>query len=328
MMADTLVTGATGFVGSELTRQLVEHGTSVRILRRSHSSLDLLGTCAGEVEHAVGDVTDVASVTEAMRGVDRVYHAAAVLGVGGRRNRDRLYRVNVRGTANVVNAALEVGIERLVHTSSMAAFGRPVRAGEVIDETAEWRETRANSAYARSKHEAELEVYRGVAEGLDAVIVNPALVFGVGREGENTRRIVDLVRSGRVPFVPAGGTNVVDVQDVAAGHRRAMAHGRTGERYFLGSENLSWKAIVEHLARAFGVTPPRRVLPPRWAMAVATLAEAVAFVTRTRPFVPRDFARTSSRFYRYDHRKAVRALGCSFRPFRETAGRIAATLDA
>ena len=129
--------------------------------------------------------------------------------------------------ANVVNAALARGVERLVHTSSVAAFGRTENAEHVIDETSEWQRSRLNTEYARSKYLAEREVHRGVAEGLDAVMVNPALVFGVGRPGENTRQIAERVRDRKLPAVPSGGTNVVDVRDVADGHVRAMVRDGT-----------------------------------------------------------------------------------------------------
>ena len=319
----TLVTGATGFLGSELTRQLVADGADVRILRRASSKLDLLGVVADSVEHALGDIADPDSLEAAMADVRQVYHVAALIGFGGRRDRARLRRVNVAGTANVVNAAMAAGVERLIHTSSMAAFGRPEDAAQMIDETSEWRASRMNTAYAASKYLAELEVFRGIAEGLDAVIVNPALIFGVGRPGEGTMQIAQQVRDGRLPALPTGGTNVVDVIDAAAGHRLAMARGEAGERYFLGSENLTWRAIIQTLADALDVAPPRRTLSSTLALTAGALAEAFAFVTDGRPRLTRETARTASRFYRYDNRKAVEELGCSFRPFEETAQRMA-----
>ena len=322
-----LITGATGFLGSELTRQLVANGADVRVLRRATSKLDLLGDVADQVEHAVGDVNDVERLQAAMADVRQVYHVAAFVGFGGRRDREQLRRVNVAGTANVVNAALAAGVERLVHTSSMAAFGRPEDARQSIDETSEWRPSRMNTAYAESKYLAELEVFRGIAEGLDAVLVNPALIFGVGRTGEGTMQIAQQVRGGRLPALPAGGTNVVDVIDVAAGHRLAMARGETGERYFFGGENLTWREIIETLAEAFGVTPPRRTLTPTLALTAGALAEAAAFVTGGRPRLTRETARTASRFYRYSNQKAIEDLGCAFRPFEETAHRMAQALS-
>jgi len=324
----TLVTGATGFLGSELVRQLVERGEDVRILRREKSGLDLLADVVDRVEHAIGDVTDSDSLMAALEGVRLVYHTAGLVRFESKSGEEQLRQVNVQGTANVVNAALRTGVERLVHTSSMAAFGRPEVPSGMIDETADWQGSSVNSVYARSKYEGELEVHRGIAEGLDAVIVNPALIFGVGRRGDNTMQIVEKVRDRKLPAIPPGGTNVVDVIDVAAGHIRAMEAGTVGERYFLGNENLSWSEIIGTLAGAFGVEPPRFKVGPRMALAIARVSEAVSAITRMRPLITMETARTASKFYRYSNRKAVGELGCSFRPFRETAERLAKELSA
>jgi len=321
-----LVTGATGFIGSVLTRQLVEAGADVRIFRRDTSSLDLLEKYAERVEHAVGDLTHARSLYDAMQGVDRVYHVAAKVSFAPGEE-EALRRVNADGTANVVNAALEAGVDRLVHTSSMAAFGRPAASNDVIDETTEWQDRPYRSAYARSKRRAELEVHRGIAEGLDAVIVNPSLVFGVGGPDTNTRRIVDAVRSGWLLVVPPGSTNVVDVRDVAAGLRAAMEKGETGRRYFLGSENRSWKALTGTLAEAFGVEPPRYTVPPLLLTLGGVVAEGFAVLTQTRPVLTRSTARTAARTYRYDNSRARRELDCTFRPFAATARYIAEALE-
>lgn len=328
MMSDTgtvLVIGATGFIGSVLTRQLVDAGTDVRIFRRDTSSLDLLGKYAERVEHAVGDLTRARSLYDAMQGIDRVYHVAAKVSFAPG-ERETLRRVNAEGTANVVNAALKAGIDRLAHTSSMAAFGRPAEPDGLIDETTPWQGGSHRSAYARSKRRGELEVHRGIAEGLDATIVNPSLVFGVGEGDTNTRRIVEVVRSGWLPAVPPGETNVVDVRDVARGLRAAMQKGETGRRYFLGSENLSWKALAGALAEAFDVPTPRRTVPS-WLLSIGgAVAEGVSTLTRTRPLLTRSTARTAARSYRYDNRRARRELDCTFRPFKETAQRISEAL--
>jgi len=321
----TLVTGATGLLGSELVRQLVEAGVPVRIFRRSSSDLSILGPLADDVEHAVGDLRDARSLLQAMDGVSNVYHAAARVTFGPGESR-ALHEVNVYGTGNVVNAAHRSGVDRLVHTSSMAAFGRPA-AGTTIDERTRWNDDEQRSAYARSKYESELEVHRGIAEGLDAVIVNPSLIFGTGRRGHGTRRIVDAARSGWARAVPPGVSNVVDVQDVAAGMRQAMERGETGRRYFLGSENLSWHQIIGTLARAFGEAPPSRTLPPALLKTAALVSETVSFVTRTRPVLTRDHVRTSTSRLEYSNERARSELNCSFRPFDVTARRIAAVLD-
>jgi dihydroflavonol-4-reductase len=321
----TLITGATGFIGSVLTRQLVHEGTDVRIFRRETSPLELLGDVTNDVEHAVGDVTHARSLYDAMSDVDRVFHVAAKVSFAPG-DRDALRRVNVNGTANVVNAALKAGVDRLVHTSSIAALGRPRTPETPIDEDTPWQDAPHRTAYAESKRQAELEIHRGIAEGLDAVLVNPSLVFGVGNASTNTRRIVDAVRSGWMVAVPSGGTNVVDVRDVAAGHRAAMRTGETGRRYVLGGENQSWMDVATMLAEAFDVKPPRYTIPGALLRAGSVVTEALAILTRTQPVLSRETARTAAHTYRFDNTRAQSELGCTFRPFKDTALRIAEAL--
>jgi dihydroflavonol-4-reductase len=321
-----LVTGATGLIGSHLTQQLLEAGDEVVVFRREDSRLDLLGAAARHVEHRIGDIRDVQDVLHALRGIDSAYHTAAFLGFGGRRDESQLHDVNVSGTAHVVNAAVRLGTRRVVFTSSIAALGRTSSEGRLIDETTPWSGTSTASAYARSKHLAELEVHRGIAEGLDGVIVNPALVFGPGRTGENTGALVDAIRRGRLPAYPtAGVTCVVDVADVAAGHRFAMARGQTGERYLLGSENLAWKEIFIQLAEAFGVKPPSLGISPAWIPPLGMLAEWMGRVLGRSTGLTRETARSVGHAFLFSNRKAVEELGATFVPFRETARRLADT---
>lgn len=321
-----LVTGATGFVGSALTRQLLASGAEIRILRRATSGMDLLGESAASVEHAVGDVTDPVSVHAAMQNITHVYHTAAAILMGGPRSGRHQRHINVYGTACIVNAALDAGVKRLVHTSSISALGRREEPVMTQTEHAVWRDSRLHTPYAVSKHLAELEIHRGIAEGLDAVMVNPSVVFGPGRPGENTMLLAERLRQGRVRAVPIGGTNVIDVEDVAAGHIKAMARGRTGERYILGSENLLWKEVLETLAAALSVSAPTRRLRPGLALALGALLEARSQVTRKTPDLTRTLARNISQVSRYSNSKATQELGCAFRPFAETAQRIAAAM--
>ena len=325
-MATTLVTGATGFVGAALTRRLAREGVSVRVFRRRGSRVDLLGEAAREVEHAFGDITDPAALREAMQGVEYVHHAAGNIGFGSSRVRNRLMSVNVGGTAAVVDAALAEGVRRLVHVSSVAALGRATRPDGALDEQAEWRRSRSTSAYGYSKYLAEVEVRRGVAEGLDAVMVNPSLIFGLGRKGENTRRMVDEIRRKRMRLFPVGSTNVVDVLDVADGMVRAMQYGETGERFLLAGHNLSWEEIFRILAEACGAPPPVIRLHPTVALVAAGFSEATAFLTRTEPLLPIAHAHFMSAANRYDNARAREKLGWRPRPFEETVRRIAEAL--
>jgi dihydroflavonol-4-reductase len=318
----TLVTGATGLVGSAIVSALIDRGESIRILRREKSAMDLLGELADKVDHRIGDVTDRVSVDEAMQGVDVLYHVAARLGLGGKKETRDMMRVNVDGTRNVIDAALHAGVRRMVHTSSIAALGRADWSEGVMDESSEWQDSPANTVYGVSKHKAELEVFRGIAEGLDAVMVNPSMIFGVGRPGENTRQLVDQVRKRQLPAAPTGGNGVVDVLDVAAGHLRAMDQGRTGERYILSGQNLSWRTIIDMIAEGFGVRPPRLQLSLPLGMAMATVMEASGRLFRFRPLITREAVCHASRTYEYSNQKAVDELACAFRPFQETVERI------
>ncbi|MEM6645501.1 MAG: NAD-dependent epimerase/dehydratase family protein [Bacteroidota bacterium] len=327
-MSRILVTGATGMVGSALTRRLVDEGHTVRIFRRASSSLDLLGDVQNTVEHALGEIASLADLDAAMDGVEQVYHTAGYVGFGGAKARARLHAVNVRGTANVVDAALKAGVQRMVHTSSVAALGRTGDPDKLTDETNIWTPSPHNSAYARSKYDAELEVQRGIAQGLDAVIVNPSLIFGRTRAGENTQKIAEDVRDGRIPAIPAGATAVVDALDVVDGLLRAMDAGQTGERYILASENLTWQQILSGFAHAFGTALPNRRLGLTGSMRLARVTEFIGWATRTRPLITRETARQASSVYRYSNDKARAHLGCTFRPFTETARRLAQALQA
>ncbi len=319
----TLVTGATGFLGATLARRLVHEGVQVRAVRREHSQLDLVAGVADQLEWVTADVSDRESLDEALRDVSRVYHCAASIGFDGSTTRRKLLNINVGGTANMINAALDAGVERFVQTSSIAALGRNPGSQDCLDETAEWRESSMESDYGESKYRSELEVQRGIAEGLNAVIVNPSLIMGIGRSGENTMLLVEKVRKRGIPFVPVGGTNVVDILDVVDGHIRAMEKGRTGERYLLTGENLSWANIISTLATALDVKPPKRSASPALMMGMSVFFELGARLTRTRPLITRETARMSSTTVCYSNEKAIRELGCSFRPFSETAFRIA-----
>ena len=243
-MVKALVTGGTGFVGSHVARALMEAGHTARILRRPSSPLDLVQDL--NVEHAIGDVLDTESLDRAMQGCEWVFHVAAVSDYW-RSDRIKLYLINVNGTVNVLNAARRAGVKRVIFTSSAAAIGIP-DAGYSADETHPFNLSSRDFPYAHSKILAEAEVARCVSEGQDVVIVNPCVVFGPGDLNQiGGSAIVELSR-GNVPVFPAGGVTVIDVRDVAAGHIAAAEWGRTGERYLLGTVDVSHKVISKLIA--------------------------------------------------------------------------------
>lgn len=321
-----LVTGSTGMLGSTLVKRLLNAGEyQVSILYRTTSRLDLIHDVIDLVDRFEGDVMIPETLDEALRNVDAVFHTAATVGFTQKgSSSDDPYRANYEGTANIANALLRSSPNaRLVHTSSIAALGRTVAQSEPVTEDAAWTGSKLNSAYAVSKHKAEMEIRRAIAEGLDAVMVNPSLIFGEGRPTENTGEVFAKVRDGKVPGIPVGGTNVVDVQDVAAGHILALQRGQTGERYTLGGENMLWADILSTIAGALNVNLTKRILRPGLLIPVSHVAFAISKLLRRKALITPETAMITSRYFKYDVSKARRELGYSFRPFRETAARLA-----
>jgi dihydroflavonol-4-reductase len=307
-----LVTGATGFVGANLAAALVARGDVVRVLRRARSSLVALEGLA--VEHVVGDVTDSEAVARAVAGCDVVFHIAAVSAYW-RSRREQIYRVNVEGTRVVMAACLRASVPRVVHTSSAAAVGIAPR-DTLADEYTPFDTLSATFPYAHSKRLAEDAVREFVAQGLNAVIVNPATVFGAGDHYLNSGRIVIEYGRGRIPFVPPGGMCVVDVDAVVQGHLLAAERGCAGERYILGGENLSHRQVAAVVAEVAGVRAPRLVLPA-WLLAPAAVAvDAFNWISPWPPSLSGEQVRLSSVHFFFDSSKAVRELGYPLMPFR------------
>lgn len=320
-----LVTGASGFLGSCLTRALVGRGWQVAVLRLPGAPWDSLAGLP--VTHYVGDVTEPASLAPAVRGVDAVFHLAAAV-TFWRGTRSVQERVNVEGTRNVVAAALAAGVRRLVHTSSVAAIGVPA-AGTVGDEGLAWNADALDVGYMVTKHRAELEARAGVARGLDAVMVNPGIVFGPGDRYRSSAWLMEDLARGRLPVYTEGGSAVVDVADVVAGEIAAFERGRPGERYILAGGNMTYRELLGAFARALGVRPPRLALPAPMARLVAAAGEGWSrLVTGRQPLLTRDQAVMGALSLFFDGSKAARELGLRWTPFAETVGRTVAWLRA
>lgn len=320
-----LVTGGTGIVGSHLLQQLVASGRSVRATRRASSDLEQVRRVfrhldpAGDrqfdrVEWVEADLLDTTALRDAMAGVERVYHCAALVSFDPRDTK-ALFAQNITGTANVVNAALETGVKRLLHISSTATIGK-APAGTMANEESEWQRDAHTSPYAVSKAEAELEVQRGIAEGLDAVLVNPCIVLGIGSPGRSSMTMVERVRKG-TRFFPPGSNAVVDARDVAAFSIALMEKGATGERHLLVGENLSYERLFTLIAETAGKPAPKNRIR-RWMLELAWRLEQARTLFGGRPFITRHTAHSAVTRRSYDAGKAVQVTGLRFRDVPET----------
>jgi len=312
-MAFSLVTGATGFIGGHVARALVERGDEVRCLVRPSSSRRALDGV--EVETAEGDLLDRASLQRAMRGVDHVFHCAADYRLWARHPRE-IFATNVDGTANVLAAAADAGVQRIVYTSSVATIGIDPRGA--ADERRMASASDLVGAYKKSKHAAELVAKRAADEGLPVVIVNPSTPVGeLDVKPTPTGRIIVDFLNGRMPAYVDTGLNVVDVRDVASGHLLAADRGCPGERYILGNANVTLKALLDMLARVSGRRPARLRLPHWIPMTIGAASTAAAAVTGSTPRVPLDAVRMSRHRMYFDSTKAVTELGLPQHPIED-----------
>ena len=310
-----LVTGATGFVGSNIAAALTARGDHVRVLRRTTSRLKALEGM--RVEYTVGDILDPDSLVTAMQDCELVFHVAAMAQYW-RSGKETVYRVNVDGTRNVMQAALVAGVERVVHTSSVAALGYPPR-GILADESQPFPTELTWWPYGHSKYLAELEVRKAIEQGLPVVIVNPTIVIGPRDVNFVSGSLIRASAKGQLRVVPPGGTNMVHVDDVVSGHLAAAESGHIGERYILGGENLShWDAALI-LTSVTGGPPPWFVLP-HWSLPLlARLIDGYNAVSPRPPLLAGEQILLGGETFYVDNKKAVRELGLPQTPFRQAA---------
>ena len=308
-----LLTGGTGLLGSHVARCLVASGHTVRVLVRETSTLTNLEDL--EVERVVGDVTDRGSLGPALAGCDALCHTAGAVSWSPL-ERERIFRVNVEGTRNLVEEAFRKGVRRAVVTASVAAVGG-TKTPVVLDERARWDLGDLNIAYMSSKHEGERVALQAAARGLHVCSVCPGFITGPGDIYGSSSGIVLQVVRGKMPGYVDGGTSVADVRDVAAGHVAALERGRPGDRYLLGGENLSMAAFMQKIASVSGVSVPKRI-----PYAVGWVAGAFADLRsrmkgRALP-LSRNLIRASSLYTFASSAKAARELGYKSRPVEES----------
>ncbi len=303
-MPRTLITGATGFIGSHVTRLLVARGDEVRLAVRPGAPRAALQGL--DLEQVRADVCDRRSIRRAMRDVDRVFHVAGTTSLA--LAREQAFAVNVEGTRIVLEEALRAEVERVVYTSSVAAIG-PSSLGRTADESNVWDAGRHGIAYVDSKHEAEVTAMRLVARGLPLVIVNPATVLGRGDPGPSSTALVRRFMRRQIAAYVEGTLNIVGVDDVARGHILADERGRVGERYILGNRNFTLTRLFADLGRLSGVEPPALKLPLQLALTVAAAGGRLG-MRMPNPQV----IRASALNWGFVNRKAKRELGWTTSP--------------
>ena len=310
----TLLTGATGFVGSAVARVLAARGHKLRLLVRPTS--DRRNLAGIDAELALGDLTDTASLARATAGCRYVFHVAADYRFWVP-DPEAMLRANVEGTLAVMRSAQAAGVERIVHCSSVAALGWAPE-GELADETTPTNEADFIGTYKRSKYLAERAVMDLVRqEGLPVVVVNPAAPVGPRDiKPTPTGKMIRDAAAGRVPAYIDTGLNMVHVDDVAEGHALALERGRIGERYVLGGENLLLKDILALVANVVGRRPPTIELPEALVWPAAWFMEGLARLTGIQPMMTRDHIKMARHKMFYSSAKAMRELGYSPRPLR------------
>ncbi|MFI5160023.1 MAG: NAD-dependent epimerase/dehydratase family protein [Sphingobacteriales bacterium] len=306
-----LVTGATGFLGSEVVIQLVAQGNRVRCTKRAQSTIPaILIPLQEQIEWVEADLLDIFTLEDALDDVTQVYNCAAWVSLRQADKKQMIY-TNVTGTGNLVNLCLQKKC-RLLHVSSIAAIGQ-AKPGELITEKHHLDSATETDGYAISKLESEMEVWRGVAEGLDAVIVNPSIIIGPNAGTEGSGALFETVRKG-LKFYTNGGMGFVDVVDVAKCMIALMNSRTSGERYIINAENLSYRDITAQIARDFGIKPPAKLAKP-WMMDVAWRgAKMASVITGKVPAIDKVSAQEASVVKRFDNSKVKKATGVKFKP--------------
>ena len=310
------VTGATGFVGSFVCKQLVEEGKPVQALRRKTSIFPLSTEISEKIDWVEGDIMDVELLGRCFEEADIVIHCAAVISFH-KKDYNAMYKANVEGTRNVVNACLSAQKAlRLIHLSSIAAIGRK-KDNETIREDNKWESSPLNTGYARTKHQAELEVWRGVAEGLDAIILNPSVILGVGDWEKGSSRLFKYVWDEQ-KFYSTSMVNYVDVEDLVAVMMGLLKKDFSGERFIVSAGKISYLNLFEKIAERFDKKAPTVPINIFLLYSAIFAGKIQAFFTGKKPFITSEMNIVAKNSYFYDNSKVKQALQFSFRKLDET----------
>jgi nucleoside-diphosphate-sugar epimerase len=312
-----LVTGGTGFLGSYIIKHLIEKGYAVKAIRRSNKLPFWINKeIFSKVQWVDGDVLDVVTLEEALESVDAVIHSAAVVSFF-KKERKQMYRVNVDGTANVVNMMLEKNVKRLVYISSVAALGRTADGGHVSEEK-KWEESKVNTHYAISKYKAELQVWRGMAEGLDAVILNPSTILGHGDWDSSSCAIFKNVYK-EFKWSTPGINGFVDVEDVARVAVLMMESNISEERFIVNGDTWPFKKLQETIAESFGKKKPTKTASPFLLNIASRIEKIKSIFSGNKPLLTKESARVACSRTWFENDKLLKALpGFSFTPIEQT----------
>ncbi len=327
------VTGGTGLVGAHLLFELTATGQKVKALKRATSNIQpVLETFSyysnepeklfSKIEWVEGDILDYFFLEDVLKGVSEIYHCAAIVSFQ-KNEREKMIRNNVDGTANLVDAAIENGIKKICHVSSIAALGREENGAPITEET-NWVPSKKVSGYSESKFFSEAEIWRGVEEGLDAVIVNPSIILGPGNRNSGSAKLFKTVANG-LKFYTKGVTGFVDVNDVIRAMVLLMNDSNfekyKNQRFILNAENLSYQTVFNKIASEMDKPKPT-IFASDFLLAVAwRLAAAASLITRKQPVITRDTVANSNQINNFDGGKIMQALDFVYLPISESIKR-------
>lgn len=301
-----LVTGGTGFLGAYVIKNLVQGGHRVRAIRRSAKLPFFIEEAVlNKVEWVEGDVLDVVSLADAMQGMEAVVHSAAVVSFS-KAARKQMYSVNVDGTTNVVNVAIECGVKRLLHVSSVAAVGRTGTEATVTEDK-QWEENNANTHYAVSKHRAEMQVWRGFAEGLAGVIINPSTILGYGNWHQSSCAVFHKAYKG-FPWYTEGVNGFVGVEDAAEAAVQLLLSGISEKRFIVNAENRSFQSLFTAIAGGFGKAPPHRHATKTLSRVAWRIEAVKSLFTGEQPLITRETAKVAQSRTSFSNAALLQAL--------------------